>query len=133
MFAKSTRIPVGIFIIAAFYLLGAVVLSLSFFTNRAAASRAIASAHDLPSSVDGFILPVVACLALFMALGLLIGSRWGYFLSMAYLLTFCVVSVQLLIQGGSQPYLGNLTWSFFALIYLIGKRKYFISGKGDNL
>jgi hypothetical protein len=128
---KSIRkhIPVGVLLIAAFYLFGAIVLIINLFTNRVAVSRNIAASHGLSPAVDGCILPIVASLALLISYGLFTRSRWGFFLTIIYLLFFGSVSLWMLSQRVQQPYIGNLIWSLLVLIYLVWKRKYFISAE----
>jgi hypothetical protein len=120
------RIPVGVLVIASFYLFGAIVLLISLFTNPIGVSRSIADAHGLSPAVDGFILPVVAGIALLIAYGLFTRAQWGYFLSLAYLLIFGCVSLWLLSQRVQQPYIGNAIWSFSVLVYLAWKRRDFL-------
>ncbi len=121
------QIPVGVFLIAGFYLFGAIVLLIGFFTNLTAVSRSIAGAHGLPPAVDAYILPVVACIALLIAYGLFTRARWGYFLTLTYLIIFGCINFWLMTQSMQQPYIGNSTWSVLALLYLTWKRKYFFS------
>jgi hypothetical protein len=114
------RIPMGAALIAA------AVLLVSVFTNPVEVSRTIAEAHGLPSAVGTWILPAVAVLAVLMAYGLLTVSRWGFFLTVIYEAVFGVISMWLLIQRFQQPYIGNATWSWLVLVYLIAKRRIFL-------
>jgi hypothetical protein len=121
--------PLGIWLISAFYLFGAIILFISLFTNPIHVSRSIADAHGLPPQADTVILPLVICLALLIAFGLVQGNRWGFYLTSAYLFIFGAVSLWLSIQAPQQPYIGNATWSIMALIYLAWQRKYFLRRK----
>lgn len=121
------RIPIGVLLIAGFYLFGAIVLLISLFTNPVAVSRSIADAHGLTSAADTVIIPIVAVIALLMAYGLLAGARWGYLLTVVYLVIFGGISLFLMGQSMQQPYIGNSTWSVLVLLYLVWKRKYYLS------
>ena len=123
----NPKIPVGVFLIAGFYLFGAILLLVSLFINPVVVSRTIAQVHGLPPVVDAFILPAVACIALLIAYGLFTQARWGYLLTLIYLIIFGSVNFWLLSQSMEQPYIGNSIWSVFALLYLVWKRKYFFS------
>lgn len=124
------RMPFGLWMIALFYLFGAVVLLVGMFTNPAGVSRSIADAHGLPSAVDPWILPVVAALAILIAYGLVTVSHWGFFLTIIYLTTFGIISTAQLISHFQQPYIGNLTWSLLVLVYLVVKRRLFQESAG---
>ena len=125
--SMRTRIPIGILLIAGFYLFGAIVLLVSIFTNPVAISRSIADVHGLPPAADTVIVPIVAGIALLIAYGLLTRAYWGYIFTIAYLILFGGVSLWLMSQKLQQPYIGNFTWSVFALLYLIWKRKRFLT------
>jgi hypothetical protein len=115
-------VPMGVLLIAAFYLFGAAVLLVSLFTNPVEVSSTIAAAHGLSAAAGTWILPVVAALAVLIAYGLLTGSRWGFFVTIIYTVIFGSVSIWLLIQNFEQPYIGNATWCFLVLVYLTAKR-----------
>ena len=121
------RPPIGVLLIAGFYLFGAGMLLISLFTNPVAVSRSIADAHGLTSAADTVILPIAAGIALLIAYGLLAGARWGYYLTLSYLIIFGGISLFLMGQSVQQPYIGNSTWTVLVLIYLVWKRKYFLS------
>lgn len=123
----TNRRPVrlGVQLIAAFYLFGAAVLLVSMFTNPFEVRNSIAAAHGLSPAAGKWIVPVVAGLALLIAHGLFTGSRWGFFLTLIYTLIFGTISLWLLLQNFEQPYIGNATWSFLVLFYLIANRQTF--------
>jgi hypothetical protein len=125
--ATRKTTPLGVFLIAGFYLFGAIVLVVSLLTNPAAVGRGIADAHGLPPAADAIVLPVIAGTALLIAFGLLTRARWGFALSLTYLTLFGCVSFWLMSQSMQQPYIGNATWSVMALVYLIWRRRYFLS------
>jgi hypothetical protein len=120
------RTPMGVLLIAGFYLFGAVVLLVSMFTNPVEVSRTIADAHGLPPALDTLILPVVAILAILMAYGLVTVSRWGFFLTAIYLVAFGLINLWLMVGNMQQPYIGNTTWCLLTLVYLIAKRNVFL-------
>lgn len=131
--SSRTRTPIGILLIAGFYLFGAIVLLVSIFTNPGGVSRAIADAHGLPPAADPVILPIVAGIALLMAYGLVERARWGYFFTIAYLIAFGGVSLWLMSQNMQQPYIGNFTWSILALLYLLWKQSHFLGTNERNV
>ena len=120
------RVPVGVVMIAAFYVFGTAVLLVALFTNPIRVSRTIADAHGLPSAADVFILPIVAGVALLIGYGLFTLSRWGFFLTVIYVLAFGSINFWLMSQSRQQPYIGNTTWSLLVFIYLIAKRDVFL-------
>jgi hypothetical protein len=105
----GTQKPIGVLLIAAFYLLGALLLLISLITNPNAVSRTIADAHGLPPAADTFILPGVASVGILIAYGLFTRRRWGYFFTITYLLLFGSVNFWLMSQDLQQPYIGNST------------------------
>jgi hypothetical protein len=125
-------IPLGVQLISAFYVFGAMVLLLSLFTNPDAVGSSIAERHGLSPSIGAWILPLIAGLALIIAYGLWSLSRWGFYLTLAYLVYFGVVSI---VLGGLnfaltatesvQVYFGNFLWSALVVTYLIWMRKRF--------
>jgi uncharacterized membrane protein len=127
------NVPVGVLLIAAFYIFGAFMLLAGAFINPVGASQTIAIVHGLSPSIGVEILPAVAALALVLAYGLLRLSRWGFYLMMAYLLYMVFVN---LIQGGlnfvlisqadMQRAFGNLLWSALVMIYLLIERRRFV-------
>lgn len=128
------HVPLGILLIAAFYMFGALVLLISIFINPVGASSAIAVAHGLPPIMGVEILLAVAALALVLAYGLISLSRWGFILTIAYLLYVGGVSLFMgglsfawTGQSGMQVYFGNLLWSALATTYLLIVRKRFLS------
>lgn len=119
-------------LIATFYFFGAIMLIVSCFTNCAAVSHNIAERHGLPPAIEPFILSIVGCLALLISYGLYQCSRWGFYLTSAYLVYFGVISLWLSLQKPYQPYIGNAIWALFVLSILVWKRKLFLSKRGVN-
>ena len=125
-------LPLGIWLIASFYVFGALVLLIALFTNGSNAREVIAAAHGLSPAIGAEFVLAVAALVLILAYGLISLSRWGFFLAVAYSFFLCANS---LIHGGlsfawtGQPQLqvhfGNLLWSAAVLIYLLVVRRRF--------
>jgi hypothetical protein len=130
----STRqqIPLGVILIAGFYVFGALLLLISLFSNPSEVSRQIAESQGIPVSIGPLILPLTAAFALLIAYSLFSLSTWGFFLTLLYLMYFGSISFLLADKQGTQPYLGNLwwsllviRWSLLVIIYLLIKRKHF--------
>lgn len=118
-------VPLGLLLIAVFYVFGAFVLLIFLFVDPNQASSAIAKVHGLPVSTGNWILPLIAVLGLLIAYGLFTLSQCGYMLTMLYLAYFGIVSGLLLKTHYSVVYLGNLIWSIFVIVYLILVRRHF--------
>ena len=130
------RKPLGVLLIAGFYAFGAIVLLFGLFINPTERSQVIAERHGLLPSSGIAILPVVAALGLVMAYGLYSLSRWGFFLTIVYLIYFGGVSIALgglnfvlTGQDALQAYFGNLLWSVLTIAYLIIVRRHFLTRK----
>jgi len=122
---NSKRKPLGIILISGFYTFGAIVLLIAFFINPIQVSCTLAERHGLPPTIGSWFPLVVAGLALIIAWGLYSLSRWGYILTVMYLIYFG--SVGLVLSGGQIATIdfGNFVWSLLVIIYLIVNRKQF--------
>jgi hypothetical protein len=133
---KLTNLPIGILLIASFYVFGAFVLIINIFTNPVGVRETVARAHGFSSIIGVESALVVAVLALILAYGLIHLSRWGFILTFVYSLYLCAVS---LVMGGlsfawigqpeTQVYFGNLLWSALVIIYLLIVRRRFFEAK----
>jgi Na+/melibiose symporter-like transporter len=121
--------PLGIILIAGFYVFGAIVLLVSMFTMPEMVSRQIAERQGLPMNMGISVLLLTAIVALFIAYGLFSLSSWGFYLTLIYLIYFGGISFFLGGNTGIQPYLGNLLWSILVIMYLLFKRKSFFGMK----
>ena len=131
---RIKKLPFGVLFISLFYAFGAVVLLIAAVTNPVEMSREIAVRHGLPSDVGIAALLGVAALGFAISYGLATLSRWGWILTMAYVLYFGGVSV---VLGGldflessdpaQQTYFGNLVWSAIVFVYLLLKRRHFLA------
>ncbi len=124
---KFASPPIGVLLIASFYILGAIVLVVLRFTNPEQVAVVIAERHGLPASTGPWILPLVAGIGLIIAFGLLSLSRWGFFLAIAYLLYFGTVNLYMSNTAWVTVNCGNTIWSFLVICYLILARKRFFS------
>lgn len=123
---SKTPVPFGVLLIAGFYVFGALVLLVLLFVNPAQTSSIIAERHGLPVSTGNWILPVVAGLALIIAYGLVSLSRWGYILTILYLIHFGIVNGSMFSTNADLVYFGSMVWSFLVILYLILVRKHFL-------
>ncbi len=136
----QSRKPLSIMLIAGFYIFGAITLLISMFVSAADAGKRIAEMHGVSPIVGKDILPVVAILALIISYGLFSLSRWGYFLTLVYVLYTGIVG---LVQGGLgfattgeaslQVYFGSILWSVLVGICLIAARRHFFRAKASGL
>ncbi|MGE5223893.1 MAG: hypothetical protein ACM3PY_15755 [Omnitrophica WOR_2 bacterium] len=125
MLRKKATVPSGVLLIAGFYVFGAIVLLAFLFINPAQTSSIIAQRHGLPASTGSWILPIIAGLALLIAYGLVSLSRWGYVLTILYLIYFGSVNWFISSIRADPLNFGNLVWSFLVILYLIIVRKQF--------
>lgn len=115
------RRMLGLLIISGFYGLGVVALIVAMFLNREQVSIQIANVHGLPD-LAGFPIMVLACIVgTLVAIGLYNMTRWGYWLTLAYMAYLLVVPYVLL--GTDASLFANLTWPLTVLVYLVLKRK----------
>ncbi len=124
-----TSIPIGILLIAGFYIFGAFFLLVSLLINPAQAAAAIAVRHGLQASTGSWILPVIAGFGLLIAYGLLSLSRWGFYLTVAYLLYFGAINLYLSDASWVPGYCGDAIWSFLVVGYLFLIRGRFFDQK----
>lgn len=129
MYKGKTTVPLGVLLIGSFYALGAIVLLVFLVINPTQSSSIIAELHGLPASTGNWILPVIACLALMIAFGLYSHSKWGFRLTIGYMLYFGIVNWSLNMEQFSWAFLGNVIWSFLVILYLILVRKHFFGKK----
>jgi hypothetical protein len=132
--------PLSIMIIAGFYIFGAVVLLISMFTHSTEIGKRIAEVHGISPIVGKDILPAIAALALIISYGLFSLSKWGYALTLAYVLYTGVIG---LIRGGLgftvtgdvslQVYFGSILWSMLVVICLIATRRHFFRANISGL
>ena len=134
------RKPLGVLLIAGFYNFGAIMLLISLFINPTEVSRIIAERHSLLPVFGVAIIPIVAALGLIMAYGLYSLSRWGFFLTIAYLIYFGGIKLALSVlnfaltgQMMLQVYVGNLIWSVLVIVYLLRVRQRFLAPKNVEL
>jgi len=121
-----SSLPIGVILIAVFYLFGAGVLLFNLFTShRDQVSSYMASVYSLSSNLGIYPFVFTIVIAILVAVGLLTLSRWGLYLTIIYSICFGSVSCFLMVENASQPYYGNFIWSLIVFIYLLIKRKKF--------
>lgn len=121
----------GISFIGWFYIFGAAILLAASFTGSGTAMNKIAAVHGFPALAGRPMMVIVALLGLTIAYGLLRYTRWGYWLTISYLLYLLIV-VPVLSHGQISAF-GNVVWPLVALIYLGNKRRaYFVLVAGDT-
>ncbi len=124
---KNPSIPLGVLLIAGFYIFGALVLMAFLFINPDQARSIVAERHGLMAVTGNWILPVVAGLGILIGYGLISLSKWGYALTILYLIYFGVVNGYMLRfrPDINLADLGSLVWALLVIIYLIIIRKRF--------
>ncbi|MCY6958340.1 hypothetical protein [Clostridium brassicae] len=116
--------PLGIMLIGYFYILGAVVLIITLFTN-ASEQFGIAVRFGVPNVPENIMRVLVAIISLIVSYGYLKLKKWGYWFMIINSLYFLVVSIGLALQYNQQPFIGNGIWSIIVLIYTLSKRNFF--------
>ncbi len=116
--------PLGITLIGYFYILGAIALIITLFTN-VTQQFGIAIRFGVPNVPENLMRVLVSIISLIMAYGYLKLEKWGYWFMLIYTTYFLGVSITLAQQYNQQPFYGNIIWSIIALIYTLSKRKYF--------
>jgi len=79
----------------------------------------------VPNIPETAVRVFIAIVSFILAMGYLKLRKWAYWSMIIYSLLFLVVSMNLLTQYNSQPFLGNAIWSAIVLIYTYIKRDYF--------
>lgn len=123
--ANSSTPPLGILIISVIYLMGALMLLVFLVINPGPVARLIAERHGLPSTTGQWILLVMAGLGFILSVGLFMLSRWGYILTVSYLIYFGIVGLVLAKSNPATINFGNFLWSFLVIVYLLIVRKSF--------
>jgi hypothetical protein len=126
------NVPIGILLIASFYIFGAFILLIGVFNNVAGVRETVARAHGLLPSIGTEIVLAIAALALLLAYGLIRVSRWGYILTVSYSVFLCLVNLincsfdfTWTPSAEKQISFGNFLFSALVIIYLLIVRKRF--------
>lgn len=126
------NVPIGILLIASFYIFGAFILLIGVFNNVAGVRETVARAHGLLPSIGTEIVLAIAALALLLAYGLIRVSRWGYILTISYSVFLCLVNLincsfdfTWTPSAEKQISFGNCLFSALVIIYLLIVRKRF--------
>ena len=116
--------PIGITLIGYFYILGAIALIVTLFTN-ATQQFGIAVRFGMPSVPENIMRVSVIVVFLLMSYGYLRLQKCGYWFMIIYNVYFLVVSVCLSQQYKNQLFYGNAIFSIVVLIYTLSQRRYF--------
>ncbi len=127
---RLTSKPVGVLLIAGFYIFGAAVLVIMYIINSSNAAFQIAARHGLPAATGNWILLAAACLGILVGTGLISLSRWGYVFTMAYLGYFLVVNLYQAKGDLATISFGNAVFAAVVMIYLFLVRRRFFPKKG---
>jgi hypothetical protein len=126
------NVPIGILLIASFYVFGAFILMIGVFNNPTGVRETVARAHGLLPSIGTEIALAVAALALLLAYGLIRVSRWGFILTISYSIFICLVNLiscsfdfTWTPSAEKQISFGNFLFSALVIIYLLIVRKRF--------
>jgi hypothetical protein len=115
------RRMLGLLVISSFYALGVVALIVAMFLNREQVGIQIANVHGLPA-LAGFPIMILTCIVgILVAYGLYSMTRWGYWLTLAYMAYLLVVPTILL--GRDASLFANLTWPLTVVAYLVLRRR----------
>jgi hypothetical protein len=85
----------------------------------------IATRHGLPPTTGSWILVAIAMLGLVISWGLFSLSRWGYVLTIVYLVYFGSIGFFLSGFQAATIIFGSFIWSLLVIVYLINVRKRF--------
>jgi hypothetical protein len=111
----------GLVVISGSYGLGVIALIVAMFFNREQVGIQIANIHGLPA-LAGFPIMVLTCIVgILVAIGLYNMTRWGYWLTLAYMAYLLLVPTILL--GRDASLFANLTWPLTVVVYLVLRRR----------
>jgi hypothetical protein len=115
------RRMLGLVVISGSYGLGVIALIVAMFFNREQVGIQIANIHGLPA-LAGFPIMVLTCIVgILVAIGLYNMTRWGYWLTLAYMAYLLLVPTILL--GRDASLFANLTWPLTVVVYLVLRRR----------
>ncbi|WP_088011692.1 hypothetical protein [Gottfriedia acidiceleris] len=122
--------PLGVSVISYFYILGALVLLFtSVFYDANANLIGIAERFGITNGSEQLLSVIIAFLTLVMIFGYIRLKKWGFWLMISYSVLFGGISLYLAINHSQQPYIGNMIFSFFILLYTIYVKKSFFQTK----
>ncbi len=125
---KLTSRPLGVLLIAGFYLFGAATLAIMYILNVNSVAAQIATRHGLPDTTGSWILLAVAGLGMIIAIGLASLSRLGYIFTIAYLGYFCLINIYMAKGELATISYGNVIFSVVVIFYLLLVRRKFFPG-----
>jgi hypothetical protein len=108
-------------IIAGFYGVGVLALIAAMFFNGDQVGIQVANIHGLPA-LAGFPIMILTCIVgTVVGIGLYNMTRWGYWLTLAYMVYLLVVPT--ILVGRDASLFANLTWPLTVATYLVLKRR----------
>lgn len=122
---RLTSRPIGVLLIAGFYIFGAAALIILYITNTSNAASQIATRHGLPAATGNWILLAAACLGVLIGTALMSLSRWGYVFTLAYLGYFFAVNLYQAKGELATISFGNVIFSAAVILYLFLVRRRF--------
>lgn len=114
------RRMLGLLVISSFYGLGVIALIIAMFFNREQVGIQIANVHGLPALAGFPIIALTCIVGILVAIGLYNMTRWGYWLTLAYMAYLLIVPTILL--GRDASLFANLTWPLTVVVYLVLRR-----------
>jgi len=129
---RLTSRPIGVLLIAGFYIFGAATLVILYITSPSHAAFQIATRHGLPATAGNWILLAAAGLGILIGAGLISLSRWGYVFTMAYLGYFFVVNLLQAKGDLATISFGNVVFAAVVIIYLFFVRRRFFPRVGTG-
>jgi len=122
--------PIGISVISYFYIFGSIILLISsIFYNATSNPIDIADRFGVSNVSEPFFRVIVAFITLLMIFGYFRLKKWGFWFMISYSVLFGSISFYLTIQHSQQPFIGNMLFSLFILIYTIYVKKSFFQTK----
>lgn len=122
--------PIGIALIAIFYIWGACVLILTLFAvGTPKDDIGISIRIGLPLVSENAARIGLSVLSLVLAFGLIKLSKWGFWLFEIYNIYMFFISLNLYFAKFDQLFFGNMISALFFFLYIYWKRQYFLKPK----
>ncbi len=121
-----TEKPKVISFIGYFYLFGAIILLATMNTAQDVPFNVRLGIPQAPELLVRICLTAVTAV---VACGYVKLYRWGFWAMLVYSAVLLVISLTIMMQNNTQPFIGNAIFSAFVLIYTVIKRRVFVSLK----
>lgn len=118
------RRPFGISLIGYFYIMGSIIILLTLGIEQTINFNVRFGIPFVPESIFRIILSIYS---LVLAYGYLKMYKWGYWNMTLYSSLFLFISIGLIIQYETQPFIGNAIFSTLILVYTLRNRHSFIN------